>query len=331
MRWPPGWGSPRLRGTAPRPPSILAGNRPWPGYAPRATVYAGHQFGRYTRQLGDGRALLIAELDTPAGRDASCSSRAPDRRRMRAASDGRAVLRSSIREYLASEAMHALGVPTTRALSLVGSTLPVQREQVEPAAVVCRVAPSFLRFGHFEYYAHSGPGRAPGGAGPPCDRAPLSHTCWTVADAHERHARWLTEVVERQARLIAMWQTLGFLPRRDEHRQLLHPRPDAGLRALRLHGALSRPPCLQPLGHRRPLCLPRPSPRIGQWNCARLLDACAGLLHDDADAAAERARAIHAALEPAYNAARDAALVRQARPARRRTRATPRWSTACSR
>lgn len=111
-----------------------------------ATVYAGHQFGVFVPRLGDGRALNLGRVrgwelqlkgagSTPYARHA----------------DGRAVLRSSVREFLCSEAMAALGVPTTRALSLVHSATPVFREQVEPGAVVCRMAPSFVRFGHFEY------------------------------------------------------------------------------------------------------------------------------------------------------------------------------------
>lgn len=282
---------------------LLAGNRPWPGYAPRATVYAGHQFGRYTRQLGDGRALLIAELDTPAGPMQLQLKGAGPTPYARGA-DGRAVLRSSIREYLASEAMHALGVPTTRALSLVASTLSVQREQRETAAVVCRVAPSFLRFGHFEYYAHTGQFER---------LAVLAHHAIVQhfpqfadgaqgADTHERHARWLTEVVERQARLIAMWQTLGFCHgvMNTDNCSILGLTLDYGpfgfMERFRTHHVCNHSDTEGRYAYRA-------QPGIAQWNCARLLDACTGLLHDDADAAAERARAIHAAFEPAYNAA----------------------------
>jgi len=135
---------------------ILSGNRPWPAYAPVASVYAGHQFGNWVAQLGDGRALTIAEIRKPNGERVELQLKGAGQTPYSRGSDGRAVLRSSIREYLCSEAMHALGIPTTRCLSLVASPEPVQRETVETAAVVCRAAPSFVRFGQFEFFYHRG-------------------------------------------------------------------------------------------------------------------------------------------------------------------------------
>ena len=134
--------------------AVLAGNRLWPGMQPLASVYSGHQFGQWAGQLGDGRALMLGELQTPGGLvelQLKGAGMTPYSR----SGDGRAVLRSSIREFLCSEAMHALGIPTTRALAIVGSPLKVRRETVETAAVVTRAAPSFLRFGHFEHFAHT--------------------------------------------------------------------------------------------------------------------------------------------------------------------------------
>ena len=133
--------------------ATFSGNRVPEDSSPLASVYSGHQFGVWAGQLGDGRALLLGEWDTPLG---------PQEIQLKGAGltpysrmgDGRAVLRSSIREYLCSEAMHALGVPTTRALCITGSDEPVRRETVETAAVVTRVAPSFIRFGHFEHFSH---------------------------------------------------------------------------------------------------------------------------------------------------------------------------------
>jgi uncharacterized protein YdiU (UPF0061 family) len=133
---------------------VLSGNGALRGAAPFASVYSGHQFGVWAGQLGDGRALLLGELDTPAGPvevQLKGSGLTPYSRM----GDGRAVLRSSIREFLCSEAMHALGIPTTRALAVTASPQPVRRETMETAAVVTRVAPSFLRFGHFEHFAHT--------------------------------------------------------------------------------------------------------------------------------------------------------------------------------
>ena len=123
------------------------------GTAPLASVYSGHQFGVWAGQLGDGRALLLGEVNSDLGPmelQLKGAGATPYSRR----GDGRAVLRSSIREYLCSEAMHGLGIPTTRALALTASPQPVRRETIESAAVVTRVAPSFIRFGHFEHFCH---------------------------------------------------------------------------------------------------------------------------------------------------------------------------------
>ncbi len=152
-----------------RPPSgpgpvadILAGNRHVEGMRPYAARYGGHQFGHWAGQLGDGRAITLGELTAPDGAwelQLKGAGRTPYSR----SADGRAVLRSSVREFLCSEAMHFLGVPTTRALALVTTGEAVVRDMFydgrpapEPGAIVCRVAPSFVRFGSFEIHAAHG-------------------------------------------------------------------------------------------------------------------------------------------------------------------------------
>ena len=132
----------------------LSGHQMVGGATPLASVYSGHQFGVWAGQLGDGRALLLGELNTPAGELLEVQLKGCGMTPYSRSADGRAVLRSSVREFLCSEAMHALGIPSTRALALIGSPLAVRRETLETAAVVARVAPSFLRFGHFEHFAH---------------------------------------------------------------------------------------------------------------------------------------------------------------------------------
>ncbi|XDZ51321.1 YdiU family protein [Neisseriaceae bacterium CLB008] len=122
--------------------------------APIATLYSGHQFGHYTPQLGDGRAVIIGDLVDKYNERWECQLKGAGQTPFSRHADGRAVLRSSIREYLCSEAMAALHIPTTRALSLVASDDPVYRERVETAAIVARLAPSFIRFGHFEVFYH---------------------------------------------------------------------------------------------------------------------------------------------------------------------------------
>ena len=133
----------------------LSGGSALPGMQPLASVYSGHQFGVWAGQLGDGRAIYLGELQTPhSSLEIQLKGAGPTPYSRRA--DGRAVLRSSVREFLCSEAMAALGIPTTRALSLVDSPQPVRREEIETAAVLTRVAPSFVRFGHFEHFASLG-------------------------------------------------------------------------------------------------------------------------------------------------------------------------------
>ncbi|WDO01978.1 YdiU family protein [Aeromonas allosaccharophila] len=173
-----------------------------PGMQPVAQVYAGHQFGGYSPRLGDGRALLLGEQLAPDGSRWDLHLKGAGKTPFSRFGDGRAVLRSSIREYLASEALHALGIPTTRALVLVGSQEPVYREQVETGATVLRTVPSHLRFGHIEYFAWSGQGEKI----PPLIEYLLRHHFPTL----ESGAELFTEVVRRTARLIAKWQAAGF-------------------------------------------------------------------------------------------------------------------------
>ncbi|CAG9164319.1 protein adenylyltransferase SelO [Cupriavidus pampae] len=173
---------------------------------PLATVYSGHQFGVWAGQLGDGRAIRLAEAQTATGPweiQLKGGGFTPYSRM----ADGRAVLRSSIREYLCSEAMAALGVPTTRALSIVGSDAPIRRETMETAAVVTRLAPSFIRFGHFEHFAARE------------DHASLRQLADFVIDrfypalrdqSGNPYQALLREVSLRTADLMAHWQAIGF-------------------------------------------------------------------------------------------------------------------------
>jgi uncharacterized protein YdiU (UPF0061 family) len=183
-----------LSGKAAPPPGTLA------------SVYSGHQFGIWAGQLGDGRALLLGEVDTPQGPmelQLKGSGQTPYSRR----ADGRAVLRSSIREFLCSEAMHGLGIPTTRALAIVGSPLPVVRETVESAAVVTRVATSFLRFGHFEHFTHTAGDVA---ALQRLADAAIARYFPELQGTAAPCAALLETVARRTAALMAQWQAVGF-------------------------------------------------------------------------------------------------------------------------
>ncbi len=187
---------------------LFAGNatREWPQAAlPYASVYSGHQFGVWAGQLGDGRALSLGELEHDGQRyelQLKGSGRTPYSRM----GDGRAVLRSSIREFLCSEAMHHLGIPTTRALSVIGSDQPVRREEIETAAVVTRVSPSFVRFGHFEhFYAADRTSELRALAEHVIDR--FYPAC---READDPVLALLDAVVARTAELVAQWQAVGF-------------------------------------------------------------------------------------------------------------------------
>ncbi len=184
---------------------VLSGKDEPPG-GTLATAYSGHQFGVWAGQLGDGRALLLGEVATPVGAmELQLKGAGPTPfSRM---GDGRAVLRSSIREFLCSEAMHGLGIPTTRALALVGSPLPVRRETVETAAVVTRVARSFLRFGHFEHFTHTHPDPA---ALKTLADAVIARFYPEAADSPQPYAALLEAVTRRTAALVAQWQAVGF-------------------------------------------------------------------------------------------------------------------------
>jgi serine/tyrosine/threonine adenylyltransferase len=190
---------------------FLSGNAPFPDYKSRASVYCGHQFGVFVPQLGDGRALLVAEVRKGKQyRQLQLKGAGPTPYSRHA--DGRAVLRSSIREYLASEAMHALGIPTTRALSLTASADPVFRETTETAAVVCRVSESFMRFGHVEFFCYTNQLDALRNLltwhieqhHPEIDLGE------TEASFHKGLLQWLGVVIERTAKMVAQWQAVGF-------------------------------------------------------------------------------------------------------------------------
>jgi len=195
--------------------AVLAGNRVVPGMAPYSACYGGHQFGSWAGQLGDGRAITLGEVVTSRGRSWELQLKGAGPTPYSRRADGRAVLRSSLRELVCSEAMFHLGVPTTRALSLVATGDQIQRDILydghpafEPGAVVCRVAPSFLRFGSYEIHSSRD------------DRETLRKL---VRFTLERHypayldgdrldiAGWFAEVAQRTTWMVAEWMRVGFV------------------------------------------------------------------------------------------------------------------------
>lgn len=192
--------------TRPELIQTLAGNQLLPGMDAIAALYAGHQFGHYVPQLGDGRAILLGEVKNAAGQGWEVQLKGAGRTPYSRGGDGRAVLRSSIREFLCSEAMHALGIPTTRALAIIGSDRPVYREDQETAALVTRLAPSFVRFGSFEVFYYRNQIES------------IKHLAdyviaryypelTTLADPYPE---FLRQVALSTAELMAQWQAVGF-------------------------------------------------------------------------------------------------------------------------
>jgi serine/tyrosine/threonine adenylyltransferase len=209
---------------SPRFAQVFGGNALLDGMQPYAANYGGHQFGHWAGQLGDGRAITLGETVGATGERWEFQLKGAGPTPYSRSADGRAVLRSSVREFLCSEAMHHLGVPTTRALSLVATGEDVMRDmfydghpEAEPGAIVCRVAPSFIRFGNFELPAARG------------DVALLTQLIdFTIqrdfaaltstrgversVEATERlRADWFGEICERTARMVAHWMRVGFV------------------------------------------------------------------------------------------------------------------------
>ncbi|MEP7187496.1 MAG: protein adenylyltransferase SelO [Rhodanobacter sp.] len=194
---------------------VFAGNAELEGMQPYAANYGGHQFGNWAGQLGDGRAISLGEVINEAGERWELQLKGAGLTPYSRGADGRAVLRSSVREFLCSEAMHHLGVPTTRALSLVGTGDAVVRDMFydghaapEPGAIVCRVAPSFIRFGNFELPASRG------------DTALLRQLVdFTIrrdfpemqGEGKALYAAWFRQVCERTATMVAHWMRVGFV------------------------------------------------------------------------------------------------------------------------
>jgi len=266
---------------APEMLAALAGNALLPGMAAYASCYGGHQFGQWAGQLGDGRAILLGEAVNGQGQRLELQLKGAGPTPYSRRADGRAVLRSSIREFLCSEAMHHLGVPTTRALSLVATGETVVRDMfydghpvAEPGAVVCRVAPSFTRFGHFELLAARG------------ERELLQRLVdFTIArdfaelvtGAEPSLAAWFGEVCERTARLMVHWMRVGFVHgvMNTDNMSILGLTIDYGPYGWVDNFDPGWTPNTTDASSRR-YCFAR-QPAIARWNLERLADALAML------------------------------------------------------
>ncbi|MCK5892824.1 MAG: YdiU family protein [Endozoicomonadaceae bacterium] len=258
--------------------AVTSGQRVPAGADPLAMAYAGHQFGIYVPHLGDGRALLLGEVRNVHGERWDLHLKGSGHTPYSRQGDGRAVLRSSIREYLACEAMHGLGIPTTRALCLVDSDTPVQRESLETAAAIIRVAPSHVRFGSFEYfyYRHK--------------HVELRQLAEFVITAHfpalagrdDRYSLFYREVIKRTAEMIARWQAVGFCHgvMNTDNMSILGLTLDYGPFGF-MEAFDAGHVCNHSDVQRRYAFNQQPD--IGYWNCACLGQALLPLLGDDVD------------------------------------------------
>ncbi len=259
---------------------VLAGNRVLPGMQPYAARYGGHQFGHWAGQLGDGRAITLGEVLARDGTRQELQLKGAGRTPYSRTADGRAVLRSSLREFACSEAMHWLGVPTTRALSLVATGENVIRDmfydgnpEPEPGAVVCRVAPSFLRFGNLQIHAaHNEP------------ELLKQLVDYTVKNFYPglSYEEFFHEICRRTASLMVDWMRLGFVHgvMNTDNMSALGLTIDYGPYGwLESYDPLWTPNTTD--AHGRRYCYGN-QPHIAQWNLGRLAEALLPLARREA-------------------------------------------------
>ncbi len=275
--------------------AVLAGNAEPAGSEPIAMAYAGHQFGGYSPRLGDGRALLLGETVDRSGARRDVHLKGSGRTPFARGGDGKAVLGPMLREYLFAEAMHALGVPTTRALAVVTTGEQVFRDGPEPGAVLTRVASSHLRVGTFEYA-----GRLDDPTLVPrlLDHAIARHHP-EAAEAERPALAFLDAVVEVQAALVARWMLVGFIHgvMNTDNTTISGETIDYGPCAFldRFDPAT----VFSSIDHGGRYAYAN-QPPIVQWNLARLAETLLPLIDDDAQAATDAAMAVLLAFPDRY-------------------------------
>ena len=265
--------------------AILAGNVVPEGGRPIAQAYAGHQFGHFTA-LGDGRAILLGEQITPSGDRVDIQLKGAGQTRFSRRGDGRAALGPMLREYIISEAMHALGIPTTRSLAVVKTGEPVYRETVLDGAILTRVAASHIRVGTMQWAAAHDDQEAV--------RALADYTRARhypeLADSPEPHIALFDAILGRQAYLIARWQLVGFIHgvMNTDNMALSGETIDYGPCAFM--DRYDPATVFSSIDHGRRYAYGN-QPSVAQWNLARLAEAMLPLFDRDADRALERATA----------------------------------------
>lgn len=279
--------------------AILSGSETPESASPLAMAYAGHQFGHFSPQLGDGRALLIGEVIDREGRRRDIHLKGSGKTPFSRGGDGKAVLGPVLREYLMGEAMHALGIPTTRALAAIATGEQVFRETLQPGAVLARVAASHLRVGTFQFFAARGDHEKLGRL---ADYAIARHDP-DLSGQPDRHLRLLERVCQRQAALIARWMLVGFIHgvMNTDNMTISGETIDYGPCAFM--DAYDRRTVFSSIDHAGRYAFGN-QPGIAQWNLARLAEALLPLIDaGDEDAAIRQATEIVSAFGPAYEEA----------------------------
>ena len=280
--------------------ALLVGHGLPDGVTPVAQAYAGHQFGQYVPRLGDGRALLLGEVIDTAGRRRDLHLKGSGRTPFARGGDGKAAVGPMLREYLMGEAMHGLGIPTTRALAVVATGERVLREEgALPGAVLCRVAASHLRVGTFQFAAASG------------DRDQLRRLADhaiarhhpEAADAAQPYLELYRRVVEVQAELVARWMLVGFIHgvMNTDNTTISGETIDYGPCAFL--DAFDPATVFSSIDHRGRYAYGN-QPAIAQWNLARLAETLLPLIDEDVDAAVAAATEVLGGFAAAYDAAR---------------------------
>lgn len=275
----------------------LAGNRVPEGAAPLAQAYAGHQFGHFNR-LGDGRALLLGEQLTPDGERYDIQLKGSGPTPYSRSGDGRAALGPMLREYIISEAMHALGIPTTRSLAVVETGEPTYRETVLPGAILTRVAASHIRVGTFQYAAQWGSAEDLQAL---ADYTIDRHYPEIAETEHDRYLALLRSVIERQGKLIAQWQLVGFIHgvMNTDNMTLSGETIDYGPCAFM--DAYDPATVFSSIDTQGRYAYGN-QPAIGGWNLARLAESLLPLLHEDEEEAIRLAEEALAGYAKAFSA-----------------------------
>jgi serine/tyrosine/threonine adenylyltransferase len=278
--------------------AVLSGNQPPEGSSPLAAAYAGHQFGHFVPQLGDGRAVLLGEIVAPDGARFDIQLKGSGRTPFSRGGDGRAAVGPVLREYIVSEAMAALGIPTTRSLAAVTTGEGVYRETIQPGAVLTRVASSHIRVGTFQFFAARGDVE---GVRTLADHVIGRHYPEVAAAEHPYRAL-LDAVIARQAALVARWLLVGFIHgvMNTDNCSIAGETIDYGpcafmdaydpatvFSSIDQHGRYA-------YGNQ---------PRIAVWNLARLAETLLPLFTDDQEKAVEIAQEALTAFSPAFEGA----------------------------